>query len=90
MAARVVRFFHEFAKPPAEPPAPLLSPEWRMRVYVSMIVVGSVGLVLLAWLFVLPAARSQDAASRAAKTAVVVPAQRSNAGGSHQNRKDLP
>jgi hypothetical protein len=85
-----VRFFQDFGKPPAEAPKPLLSPKWRMPVYISMIVVGSVGLVLLVWLFVLPAARSQGAASRAAKTLIVVPPQKPIAGDSRENRKDLP
>lgn len=65
---RVRRFLENFGKSPAEPRPPLIPPTWRMRVFVAMVVVGLVGLALVIWLIVVPAIRTHNPGTGAARS----------------------
>lgn len=53
-------FFENFGKPPEVEKPPLIPARLRIPVFVGMIVVSLVLLVLLLWLVVVPAIRSQQ------------------------------
>ena len=59
MSGRLTDFLINFGKPPTEPPREWIPKRWRMPVFLSMVVVGIVGLTLIIVLWFSPATRTQ-------------------------------